>query len=171
MKSLLLIASLVIGFSAHAQLKGTETVTIERSRTVVPLTVELNKDTVRCLLGDYSSTSLKISVPELKGSTAFPQTTAGETAPCINAGSCRFGKTPDGRRLDPSLIIDANKPTEDIQITVVLNEVLYINHDKQTCDRSLSERIDSTVRGIKFAHQDGASLGALEYDVCMKMHP
>jgi hypothetical protein len=166
MKSLIILASLVIGLTAHAR-----EVVIERSRSVVPLTVPLNNQNVRCLLGDYSSQSLKISLPELKGYTAFPQTTAGETAPCINAGSCQFGKSPDGRKLDPSLIIDANRPTEDIQVAVVLNEVLSINDATKTCTRSLTENISSNVRGLTFRHSDGTDLGALDYDVCLKMKP
>ena len=166
MKSLILFVSLIAATAAKA-----ETVTIERSRSVVPLTVDLNKETVRCLLGDYSSQSLKISVPELKGYTAFPQTTAGETAPCINAGSCLFGKAPDGRKLDPSLILDPNKPTEDIQITVVLNEILYLDNINRTCSRSLREDISSNVRGLNFKHSDGTTLGNLDYDICLKMKP
>jgi hypothetical protein len=166
MKSLLLIAVLFAG-AAQAQI---ETKNIERSRKVVPLTIALNNESVRCLIGDYGASSLKISLPELKGLTVFPQTTRGETDPCINAGVCKFGKAPDGRPLSPELVIDSNRPTEDIQVTVVLTENLYIDHTAKTCSRSLSETISSPVRGLNFAHEDGASIGDLPYDVCVSMH-
>lgn len=163
----LLLATLAHGAFAQGQ---TEERTIERARSVYQLTLSLNENTVRCLRGDYVSNSLKISVPELRGLTAFPQTTAGETAPCINAGSCRFEHTPDGRQLDPSLILDPNRPTETVDVTVVLNEVLSIDHKLKFCLRRLSEDVSASVRGLEFRHSDGLWLGQLDYNLCLALH-
>lgn len=160
---------IVILLSLTAAVARAEDVEIERARQVETLTLNLNEQTVRCLVGDYSSESLKISVPELKGITRFPQTTRGETAPCINAGSCLFGKTPDGRRLQPALILDPAKPTEDVEVTIVLKEELSISHEERRCDRSLREYVSATVRGLEFKHADGAYLGELDYETCLKM--
>lgn len=172
MKLLVIVATLLGSFAAYADASPpAETVTIERSRAEVPLTIDLNGTTVKCLLGDYGSESLKISLPDLRDYTVFRQTTRGETAPCINAGSCLFDTTPDGRKLDPSLIIDPARPTEDVKILVVLNEILIIDHAQRSCSRSLVENISSTVRGLDFRHSDGAYLGTLDYDLCLKMKP
>ncbi len=168
MKSLLVIAALTACGLAHAA-SDLETVTIERSRVVVPFTLNLNQNTVRCLVGDYGSKSLKISVPELQGFTMFRQTTAGETAPCINAGSCIFDTTADGRKLSPELILDASKPTEEVNITIVLNEIVSMNHQAKTCTRYLKETLASDVRGLTFRHADGGSLGETNYEACLKL--
>lgn len=154
---------------SSAVVVGAETVEIERARQVEIVTLTLNTETVRCLVGDYSSRSLKISVPEIRHLTRFPQTTRGETAPCINAGSCLFEETPDGRRLSPEVILDAGKPTENVTVTVVLKEELEMDHDARTCLRSLREYVSAPVRGLEFRHADGAYLGDLDYDVCLKM--
>jgi len=156
---------------AHAQ-GVDETVEIERSRSVESLTVDLNAQTVRCLVGDYGASSLKISIPDMRRLTVFQHTTRGETQPCINAGPCRPGFAPDDGTvpgLDPSMILDPQKPTEEVELTIVLKEVLTMNANFKTCTRSLSETVNTKVRGLKFAHQDGAWLGNLDYEVCLKM--
>lgn len=166
MKAAILASLLLTGAFVHAE---TEEVSIERSRQVVSLTIPLNTKTVRCLLGDYGSQSLKISMDQLRAYTMFPQTTRGETAPCINAGSCVFDTAPDGRRLGPELILDAERPTETVAVTIVLNEVLQIDHLNRKCSRSLQEDVSATVRALDFRHSDGASLGSLKYEDCLQL--
>lgn len=165
MKALLLIAALFTG-SAFAQ--TVEEKSFERSRQVIPLEVELNKQTVRCLVGDYGASSLKISLADIRPYTVFPQTTRGETAPCINAGRCKTKFMKNGLTVDQ--VIDTAKPTENINVTVVLLEEIVIDHMNKTCTRSLRETLDSPVRGLNFHHEDGKSIGDLPYDVCVSMH-
>lgn len=145
-----------------------ERVVISVSNLTHQLKAELNPKTVRCLIGDYGASSLKISLSALKNMTVFRHTTRGETEPCINAGFCaREDLGMPGPT--PASILDPNKPTEDIQVTVQLEEILDINHETQTCSRSLSETVTSPVRGLEFKHVDGAYLGSLDYEVCLKM--
>ncbi len=168
MKTILLMASLIL-FN-QATFADTERKEIERSRKVVSLAVPLNTATVRCLVGDYGSQSLKISMAALKPHTVFRQTTRGETEPCINAGSCVFDRTPDGRRLSPELILDDAKPVENVEVTILLKEVLSIDHDAKVCGRSLQEDVSAMVRGLKFEHSDGEFLGTLDYETCVRMN-
>jgi hypothetical protein len=165
-----MIALVAFANSAMAQVEdpSAETIEIERSRSVTTLEAELNAQTVRCLVGDYGASSLKISIPEMRSITVFPHTTRGEVQPCINAGFCKSPIAPVNG-LDPSMIIDNNKPTENVELTVVLKEVLSLDHKLKTCHRELLETVNTTVRGLKFAHADGAFLGSLEYDICVQM--
>jgi hypothetical protein len=144
-----------------------EVVEIVRSKAEVPLTLDLNDKTVRCFTGDYSAPSLKISIPELREYTAFRQTTRGETAPCINAGLCKMGFENEG--LSPDQILNSQKPTEDVIVIITLKEILELNHNDKTCSRRLEETLASNVRGLEFKHADGTDLGALNYDLCLKM--
>lgn len=181
MKTSLMTLVMSLNFVCYAQAQvqtrsfpvedAEETIEIERSRLVHTLNVELNRQTVRCLEGDYGASSLKISIPEMRSRTVFPHTTRGEVQPCINAGACRFpfDDSPTSPGLDPGMILDDAKPTENIKLTVVLTEVLDINHPFKTCTRRLRETVNSTVRGLHFAHVDGADLGSLDFAVCLKM--
>jgi hypothetical protein len=161
---LIITASLSLSGWAQAALSGSESVEIERSRIEEKLTIQLNDKTVRCLQGDYSANSLKISVPELRPLTHFRQTTRGETEPCINAGYC----APLGN-LAPAMILNSSKPQEEVSVTIVLKEVLNLDHDEKTCSRQLIETIDAPVRGLNFAHQDGVWLGDTDYEACLKL--
>ena len=165
LSTLSLISSIAF---AQNQNQRFETVAVSVSNLKHKLTAQLNVLTVRCLEGDYGARSLKISLSALKELTVFRHTTRGETEPCINAGFCvrENSHTPG---LTPDLILDPSRPSEDIEVNVKLEEILNIDHDMQLCRRSLSETVTSTVRGLDFKHKDGASLGNLDYQVCLKM--
>lgn len=169
MKTLILIGTL-LAQAAFAELPTPpEIVEIERSRYVTPMEIALNKETVRCLVGDYGARSLKISIEELMGLTVFRHTTRGETLPCINAGACSHESDPNGEGLKPEMILDETRPTEIVQMTIVLKEVLTLHHQEKICTRGLEETVSSHVRGLDFKHWDGAQIGHLEWDVCLKM--
>lgn len=160
MKKILLTIAILSGPFAFAD--DSEVVQIQRSHQEVPLTLELNAQTVRCLIGDYGASSLKISVADLKGYALFRQTTVGETEPCINAGRCTA-------ELSPEKVIDATKPNENVNIKIALFEILNISHSHKTCSRGLREDISAVVRGLAFTHSDGGGIGDLPYDICVKM--
>lgn len=164
MKLSILTTILLAGASSFAG--STERVERLLSSGVYPLTLSLNNKTVRCLVGDYGSSSLKISVSELRGYTQFRQTTKGETEPCINAGACEQPGIPGFKVED---IIRTEKPTEKVKVSVKLSEILEIDHENKTCTRSLVEAVKTKVRGIPFFHSDGANLGALNYEICLQM--
>lgn len=169
MKTLILLGTLLAQLSFADTLPIEETVQIERSRAEFSIEIELNKNTVRCLVGDYGARSLKISMPELIGRTAFRHTTSGETLPCINAGFCSPFWDPNESGLKPEDILDEARPTEVIAVLVVLNERLSLNHQNKTCSRFLIEDVSSPVRGLDFRHQDWVSLGLTDYEACLKL--
>lgn len=173
MKSLIVfgIINLCMGSLALAQTPASEVREILISDRTVQLNLQLNDQTVRCLKGDYSAVSLKISVPELKKHTVFSQTTAGEVEPCINAGSCRqfIGTKRERSGLEPGQIIDPNKPEELVDVNIKLSKSLYIDHVAKSCTITLREDITAQVRGLEFFHSDGDYMGRSErYDVCVR---
>lgn len=129
------------------------------------LEIALDETTVRCLVGDYGASSLKISVPELRDLTVFDHTTAGETEPCINAGMCAT-KFNGNRGLTPRMILRFEEPTEEVSMTVVLTETLTINVVHKDCYKRLSEKVNSKVRGLQFAHEDGEQSVEVDYQTC-----
>lgn len=166
MKILTVLLAMSLSYAAYAD-DQTEEVRLNIQSFPVTLTINVNPQTVRCLVGGYAMSSLKITVPELKDFTRFRQTTRGETEPCINAGACKSPGFPDG--LDPSRILKSNKPTEEVNFTIVQEEVLNIDHTQKTCFRSVLETVSATVRGLKFEHTDGISLETTPYDVCVQL--
>lgn len=137
------------------------------SSTTTPMTLALNAGSVRCLVGDYGASSLKITTPDLRYITMFRHTTQGETESCINAGPCK--NSFNGSHLEPSLIIDPSKPTEEVNITVDVSETLTIDHTAKTCQRMISEHVKTVVRGLPFQHLDQGFLGNTDYELCLKM--
>ncbi len=136
----------------------------------IELNLKLDSTTVRCLVGDYGASSLKISVAELKNYAVFRHTTFGETEPCINAGFC--GNTPMGSLnpdLIPEKIIDPMNLFERSTLNIKLFESFTLDTINRKCYRSLKEIVVSKVRGVLFKHEDGAELGLLDYDTCVSL--
>ncbi len=163
-----LIALGILGFVNAGYAADYENIGVLVSHKDQEMTLELNKDTVRCLVGDYGASSLKISVPQLRFLTIFRHTTTGEVQPCINAGAC-FKDIPSRKGRSPEDIIDESKPTEVVSISVDLFENLSIDHAKKQCVRSLVEKVFSKVRGMEFKHVDSGYLGNTSYEACLKL--
>lgn len=168
MKTLLAIALATFAQAALASDIQTHEMTLKDE--VVQLNLALNAETVRCLVGDYGASSLKISVPSLKYYTVFSHTTEGETLPCINAGFC--GDTPLGRgnpERVPETIIDVKNPFQLTDLRIVLTETLTLDHAGKTCTRTLNEHVSATVRGMDFQHHAGAGIGTMKYETCLNI--
>ncbi|OQW50332.1 MAG: hypothetical protein A4S09_00625 [Proteobacteria bacterium SG_bin7] len=166
MKKLLILG--ILGFVNVGFAANRENIEILLSHKDQETILELNKSTVRCLVGDYGASSLKISVPQLRFLTVFRHTTRGEVQPCINAGPC-FADRPSKKVRSPEDVIDDSRPTEIVSISVDLFENLYIDHEKKSCVRTLVEKVFSKVRGMDFKHVDSGSLGQTSYDACLKL--
>lgn len=160
MKKIFILGLLALSNSAFSE--DQESVSNLLKHTDREMLIELNEKTVRCLVGDYGASSLKISIPQLRSITMFRHTTRGEVQPCISAGACMEGRNP----ID---VIKPGQPTERVSVSVDLYEVLNINHKLKTCDRHLFEKVVSKVRGIGFEHEDYGTLGATNYEACLKL--
>ncbi len=166
MKYLITLFLTVAAQSAFAQIETFENLIQERDIT---MNLKLDEQTVRCLVGDYGASSLKISVADLKHYTVFRHTTRGETEPCINAGFCKTPFSFSDSDLVPEMIIDPLNPYEQATLNIKLFEIIYLDRDNKTCSRHLREEVSSTVRGMLFQHQDGAGIGNLNYEACLAM--
>lgn len=128
--------------------------------------VELNPKTVLCLVGDYSASSLKIAIPQIKHYTRLDHTSRGAPGPCINAGRCngKFGTT-DSRL---PLFHDVNKPEEEIKLRVIHEEFVSMNPDL-SCTRVYRERLSSIIRGVPFYHEASLRLADGTPEVCQAL--
>jgi hypothetical protein len=127
------------------------------------LEVKLDKNSVKCLVGDYGASSLKIVVPEIRYFANLDHTSEGSGGPCINAGRCNQGNK-DSRF---SILHDLARPTEQIKLRVLKTENYEIIDD--ACQRSYHEKISSNVRGTDFIHFASAELATLDKKFCLAL--
>lgn len=158
----LVVLSLITQFALVHTAQAKETI-LTISDQVVDLTVELNPKTVLCLIGDYSASSFKIAIPAIKHYTRLDHTSRGAPGPCINAGRCngKWGRT-DSRL---SEFHDVNKPTEDIKLRVIAEEVITFVSANQ-CVRVYRERLSSIIRGVPFYHEASLQLADVSLETC-----
>lgn len=156
---------------ANAQNNNIETKTLILKEQDHNTQVELTQETVRCSALGYGLAELKISVPALDYISFFNHSNIGEAQPCMTAGACRLdfpGQEP-GEGLDPSDILDPNNPTEETVIHQLLVENYTLNHDTQTCTRSLKEEVTAEVRGLTFHHVRFGILGEYPFALCQQI--
>lgn len=165
MKTLLTLTALFTSLSVLAA--NTEKKEYLIHNKDVKTTVHLNDKTVRCSALGYGVSELKISVPALDYLAFFDHSNIGESEPCMTAGMCTFRNTGDGNRV--SDILDPNKPSEEIEINMILKEVYYINHDQKSCSRAIEESLKSDLRGKTFTHFRSKSLGDYPYSLCVQI--
>jgi hypothetical protein len=157
---------IVIAFTLGSALATASETVISDTTTEIEL--DLNTETVQCLVGDYGANSLKIVVPQIKHLAYLDHTSRGAPGPCINAGFCK--SSPDSTRLGQTTdyrlpaLHDVNKPTEIVQLRVVKKEVADISNGR--CVRGYKEEVSATVRGTQFYHQAQIPLASLPLDQC-----
>jgi hypothetical protein len=128
-------------------------------KSVVPL----NKDTVRCSHIGYGASELKIGIPSLRWEAALDHSNGENLGPCVTAGMSfcgGFGGTPS----IPEELLDADNPTETVDVQVVLNEQFVKN--EESCTRTLVENVFLNVRGIDFNHQRIKEIGEISLQEC-----
>jgi len=157
---------IVIAFTLGAVAANAKETLISDRTTEIKL--DLNTETVQCLVGDYGASSLKIVVPQIKHLAYLDHTSRGAPGPCINAGVCQ--STPDAQGLSQTtdyrlpLFHDSSKPTETVQLRVVKSEVAEISNSQ--CVRGYKEVVTATVRGVSFYHAARIPLASLPLDQC-----
>jgi hypothetical protein len=160
MRTSSLAVSLVLGLasSAGAAVETREELVHE---TTTSVDLELTPETVLCSHADYSANFLKVLIPELASITLLDHQNTDAGAPCVAAGEC----APFGDHA-PSDILDEADPSETVDITVRAIRVDEIDHEAQTCNTTLRERVDLIIRGVPFAHERHASVGSRPYGDC-----
>jgi hypothetical protein len=124
------------------------------------MTVALNKNTVICSTADYSAEMLKVVIPELGDVTLLNHRNAGAGGPCMAAGACAPGN-------EPSDIVDSSNPTERIDVHITVSRSTSVDQTNNTCLVSLVETLETTIRGVKFAHKRAADLGQRALEDCI----
>lgn len=137
--------------------------TIERvvSDKTHELEIALNSNTVQCSMAGYGASFIKILIPELSAITVLDHRNFGADAPCVSAGMC----APMGD-LAPELVIDELNPTEKVEVRVVLKQTLQKDTTNNKCFVSITEEIETNVRGLKFTHQRFSDLGERKLEDC-----
>jgi MYXO-CTERM domain-containing protein len=160
MRTYTVAASLVLRLasSASAAVETREELVHE---TTTSVDLELTPDTVICSHADYSSTFLKVLIPQLASITLLDHQNTDAGAPCVAAGEC----APFGDHA-PDDILDEMDTTETVDIGVRASRVDEIDHEAQACTTTLIERVDVVIRGVPFFHQRSSSLGSRPYGDC-----
>lgn len=164
MKLITVLTVLVAGQMAFAQSLGVLQKSVIISDRTTNVTLELDASTVKCLVGDYGASSLKISVPELNRIANFNHTTEGESLPCINAGPCKTEFVKNG--LEVNDILGKGGPTESAKVRVVSEEYYYMETANNYCYRGIVETVTTEVRGLPFKHVKEAPLATMPLSTC-----
>lgn len=125
-----------------------------------PVVVALNSETVFCTARGYSEVVLKISVPDLDWLAYFDHRVEGENLPCMTAGVCT-------EELTPESLINPAEPLARMDVRVVLTEHIVLDHEGQTCVRSLDEVVTGTLRGQEFTHYRAGEVAPSDYATCV----
>jgi hypothetical protein len=126
--------------------------------------VLVDSQNVRCSGLGYGREELKISVPALAWWGVFDHRNAGETQPCMTAGPCASPWW-DGLSVD-DLIQDRPGP-ETVTIQRELVETFLVDHQRQHCERSLTENLTTELRGLNFRHSVSKDIGSLPFQSCL----
>lgn len=168
MKTLIMALTLVGTINAWA--KDSQRVILADSKTFV---TEVSTVTVRCSEVGYGAKELKISLSGLDGWTLFDHTNAqsGEFGePCMTAGLCKRSPSAHGGFSIDDLV--QNNPGNEV-VTVVRNVIenkaeIKDQDNNDVCQRSLTENLTTTVRGIKFQHTRFGAEQNFPIEVCRK---
>lgn len=158
-----MILMLLLGLNANA-----DELIVDDS--IYDVNIALNEETVQCLVGDYSASSLKIVVPDIIFYANLDHTSAGAPGPCITAGFCKASKDesdftfPSATDYRLPIFQDILKPTEKIKMRVLKKEEMSIS--KNGCRRLYSETISAVVRGVVFSHYASMPLAEISKEKC-----
>jgi hypothetical protein len=128
-------------------------------------TIRLNKENVRCSALGYGASELKISIPSLKWNAIFDHSNNDGRGPCVTAGTsfCGFNNFPPESGI-PDILLDEERPTEEISVNVKLHEEFSVK--EESCTRTLREFVTTNVRGIDFTHNRIKSIGEISLKEC-----
>jgi uncharacterized protein (TIGR03382 family) len=143
--------------TATAESRFAETIV---HKTTTNMSIELNANTVLCSAADYGSPHLKVLIPKLASLTLLDHQNFGAGAPCVAAGECAPGNMPED-------IINAQSPSEPVAMQITAVRFDETDAAAQTCETSLVERVNLTIRGKEFKHERRAYLGSRELSDCV----
>jgi hypothetical protein len=126
---------------AQSTANGGESVIRDQTTTV---SVDLNAQTVKCSVADYSAPMLKVLIPDLAELTVLNHRNTREGAPCVAAGKC-------GDTVGPQNLLSDGAGTDRIPVRVVLKKVSTLDGD--VCHVSLVETVTTEIRGVAFFHE------------------
>lgn len=136
MKTFLSLSLLLLSSLAQAQF----TQTVINERTVV-LPVDINSTRLKFTSLGYSSSLVKIIVPELAAVTILNHRNIGEDGPCLFTY---------GTRLIDDVLQDRPEVV-DTEFTITLTKQAWVSGEK--CHVELSETVTADIRGFFFQHQ------------------
>lgn len=153
MKKLLILALL-----------ATTNVWADGSRTILKdskaLDAEISSETVLCSAKGYGLEELKINIRALDGWTILDHSNSrfGDLTglPCMTAGACSFPGRKGGFKVED--VLQNNPRVEKIIVNRELIETRQMvtaeagSENKLVCQKSLTEKLNTVVAGIKFAH-------------------
>jgi len=155
------LASLMffVSFSVSAQ---SDKLIKEISRHTVTIPVKMSQDTIRCSAVGYGMPELKIDVPALDYAASFQHRNFGEGQPCMTAGRCdEVG--------GPEVILSGGEEEITTELTVIHQEVAWLDEVRNTCFRQIEEHLEMNVRGHIFTHKRAATLNEISADLCKKV--
>ena len=132
------------------------------SRIQHEISVKISADTVRCSSQGYSLPELKIDVPDLDWAATFQHRNFGEGQPCMTAGSCR-------QVGGPEVILAGGDEEIKTLLTVVMQEVAWVDDTNDTCYRQVEEVLEMDVRGHTFSHVRQAPLVEVSAKLCREL--
>jgi hypothetical protein len=153
---------LAIGISAlmlSVQARSEEERSEQISKTTSPLEVALNKDTVRCFGGAHELLYLEVLIPALADITTLEHRHTADGIPYVAAGDCENNQPYD--------IINPERPTESIEVTVTLTSLLLLDNELETCSERLHEEVTTRIRGIDFSNVRTDDPQQLPYEHCL----
>lgn len=164
-----LISALLVTTNVWAD--GTRTI-LKDSKV---LTAEINEETVLCSAKGYGMEELKINIKALDGWTILDHTNSrfGDLTglPCMTAGACSYLGRNNGFKIED--IIKNNPRDEKVIVNRELIESRQMvtaeagSENKLVCQRSLTEKLNTVVAGIKFSHiRTTTTLEPLSDDAC-----
>ncbi len=167
MKNLLLVIT-VLG-SLNTWAKDSQRVILSDSKTFENI---VSEETVRCSEVGYGVKELKINLAALDGWTLFDHSNAqvGEFGePCMTAGRCQGPGAPSGLKLEDLIKGNPGKEIVKVDREVIewKTEAQHFN-GTESCNRSLTENLTTTIRGIKFRHSRSSQTESFPIEACRK---
>ncbi|HTL32727.1 MAG TPA: MYXO-CTERM sorting domain-containing protein [Kofleriaceae bacterium] len=127
--------------------------------TTTPVDLTLDSTTVLCSSADYGALFLKVLIPDLARLTLLDHQNIGAGAPCVASGQCKPGNM-------PANIIVAGDPIERVDVNVKEVRLDEADSVAMTCNTTLIEKVQVTIRGIQFFHQRELPLGSRPFSDC-----
>lgn len=166
-KLFLTTVALVMSFQSLAQTRF-QTFSRVSLKDRFEASVDVNNRTVRCSSVGYGVSELKINVPGLKWNAVFDHSNAENLGPCMTAGVCRDDIiNVDG--LTPDDLIQDDPGRQNIVVRRLLKERFQLDHFDKTCSRTLTESLDTVIRGHEFTHTVSKQIGDLPFQSCLDL--